>query len=102
MDGILLVSYIRRALEDGMGTEQAIISAGGSRMRQVFMTGFSACIGLLPAAVSTGIGSQVQQPLACVIVGGMLLSPICSLLVIPTFSRIFMPAAPRCSSRWPP
>ena len=95
MDGILLVSYIRRALEDGMGTEQAIISAGRSRMRQVFMTGLSACIGLLPAAVSTGIGSQVQQPLACVIVGGMLLSPICSLLVIPTFSRIFMPAVPR-------
>jgi heavy metal efflux system protein len=91
MDGILLVSYIRRALEDGLGTEQAIISAGKSRMRQVFMTGFSACIGLLPAAISTGIGSQVQQPLACVIVGGMLLSPICSLLVIPTLSRLLMP-----------
>ena len=91
MDGILLVSYIRRALEDGMGTEQAIISAGRSRMRQVFMTGFSACIGLLPAALSTGIGSQVQQPLACVIVGGMLLSPICSLLVIPTLARLLMP-----------
>src|SRR6266542_3685629 len=92
MDGILLVSYIRRALEEGMGTEQAIISAGRSRMRQVFMTGLSACIGLLPAAVSTGIGSQVQQPLACVIVGGMLLSPICSLLVIPTLARLLMPA----------
>jgi len=91
MDGILLVSYIRRALEEGMATEQAIISAGRSRMRQVFMTGLSACIGLLPAAVSTGIGSQVQQPLACVIVGGMLLSPICSLLVIPTLSRLLMP-----------
>jgi cobalt-zinc-cadmium resistance protein CzcA len=63
-------------------------------MRQIFMTGFSACIGLLPAAVSTGIGSQVQQPLACVVVGGMLLSPFCSLLVIPTFSRIFMPVIP--------
>ena len=60
-------------------------------MRQVFMTGLSACIGLLPAAVSTGIGSQVQQPLACVIVGGMLLSPICSLLVIPTLARLLMP-----------
>jgi heavy metal efflux system protein len=60
-------------------------------MRQVFMTGLSACIGLVPAAVSTGIGSQVQQPLACVIVGGMLLSPICSLLVIPTVARLFMP-----------
>ena len=56
------------------------------------MTGLSACIGLVPAAISTGIGSQVQQPLACVIVGGMLLSPICSLLVIPTLARMVMPA----------
>ena len=61
-------------------------------MRQIFMTGLSACIGLVPAAISTGIGAQVQQPLACVIVGGMLLSPICSLLVIPTLARILMPA----------
>ena len=91
MDGILLVSYIRRDLEEGMGTETAIIQAGEARMRQIFMTGFSACIGLVPAALSTGIGSQVQQPLACVIVGGMLLSPICSLLVIPTVARLVMP-----------
>jgi len=79
MDGILLVSYIRRGIEEGRGSENAIIHAGEARMRQIFMTGFSACIGLVPAAVSTGIGSQVQQPLACVIVGGMLLSPFCSL-----------------------
>ena len=90
MDGILLVSYIRRDLDEGMDTETAIIQAGEARMRQVFMTGFSACIGLVPAALSTGIGSQVQQPLACVIVGGMLLSPICSLLVIPTVARLMM------------
>src|SRR5262249_54096474 len=91
MDGILLVSYIRRGIEEGRGSENAIIHAGEARMRQIFMTGFSACIGLLPAAVSTGIGSQVQQPLACVIVGGMMLSPFCSLIVIPTFARMFMP-----------
>lgn len=92
MDGILLVSYIRKNLvEHGMGSEQSIIVAGETRMRQIFMTGLSACIGLVPAAVSTGIGSQVQQPLACVIVGGMLLSPFCSLIVIPVLSRIFMP-----------
>jgi cobalt-zinc-cadmium resistance protein CzcA len=95
MDGILLVSYIRRGIDEGRGSETAIIHAAQARMRQIFMTGFSACIGLVPAAVSTGIGSQVQQPLACVIVGGMLLSPFCSLLVIPTFARIFMPVIPR-------
>jgi cobalt-zinc-cadmium resistance protein CzcA len=92
MDGILLVSYIRRGIEEGMGSEEAIISAGETRMRQIFMTGLSACIGLLPAAISSGIGSQVQQPLACVIVGGMLLSPFCSLLVIPALARLTMPA----------
>ena len=95
MDGILLVSYIRRDMEEGMGSDEAIIRAAETRMRQIFMTGFSACIGLVPAALSTGIGSQVQQPLACVIVGGMLLSPICSLLMIPTLARIFMPSIPR-------
>jgi len=62
------------------------------------MTGLSACIGLVPAAISTGIGSQVQQPLACVIVGGMLLSPICSLLVIPIFARLTMPAVPKTAT----
>ena len=90
MDGILLISYIRKNIDQGMDTDHAIVDASQTRMRQIFMTGFSACIGLVPAAISTGIGSQVQQPLACVIVGGMLLSPICSLLVIPAFARIFM------------
>ena len=94
MDGILLISYIRRNMDEGMERDKAIIGAADTRMRQVFMTGLSACIGLVPAAISTGIGSQVQQPLACVVVGGMLLSPICSLLVIPTVARIFMPHVP--------
>jgi cobalt-zinc-cadmium resistance protein CzcA len=94
MDGILLVSYIRRHMDEGQGREQAIIHAGDTRMRQMFMTGLSACIGLVPAAISTGIGAQVQQPLACVVVGGMLLSPICSLLMIPALARIFMPPVP--------
>ena len=95
MDGILLVSYIRRRLDEGFGKDEAIIGSAQARMRQIFMTGFSACIGLVPAAISTGIGSQVQQPLACVIVGGMFLSPICSLLVIPTLARLVMPTVRR-------
>ena len=99
MDGILLVSYIRRRLDEGFGKEEAIAGAAQIRMRQIFMTGFSACIGLVPAAISTGIGSQVQQPLACVIVGGMLLSPISSLLVIPTVARLAMPTMRRTAVR---
>jgi cobalt-zinc-cadmium resistance protein CzcA len=99
MDGVLLVSYIRRRLDEGLGKDEAIIGAAQIRMRQIFMTGLSACIGLVPAAISTGIGSQVQQPLACVIVGGMLLSPIASLLVIPTVARLAMPTARRTAAR---
>jgi cobalt-zinc-cadmium resistance protein CzcA len=94
MDGILLVSYIRKNIDEGLNTHTAIIDAGQTRMRQIFMTGLSACIGLVPAALSTGIGSQVQQPLAWVIVGGMFISPICSLLVIPVMARLVMPDVP--------
>lgn len=94
MDGILLMTFIRRSIEEGLGSDEAVIRAGQTRMRQIFMTGLSACIGLFPAAIATGIGSQVQQPLACVVVGGMLLSPICSLLVIPIFARLFLPYVP--------
>jgi cobalt-zinc-cadmium resistance protein CzcA len=101
MDGILLVSYIRRNMDEGLSREEGIISAAQTRMRQIFMTGFSACIGLVPAALSTGIGSQVQQPLACVIVGGMLLSPICSLLVIPVLARLVMPAVRHSTATTP-
>jgi heavy metal efflux system protein len=101
MDGILLISYVRRNREQGLGVDEAIVSAGETRMRQIFMTGLSACIGLVPAAISTGIGSQVQQPLACVIVGGMLLSPFCSLIVIPTFARLFAPRPPHAEPEPP-
>ncbi|WP_072393217.1 CusA/CzcA family heavy metal efflux RND transporter [Hyphomicrobium sp. CS1BSMeth3] len=94
MDGILLVSYIRSNLERGLGTVPAVIEAGQTRMRQIFMTALSACIGLVPAAFSTGIGSEVQKPLAVVIVAGMLVSPIFSLLMIPVLSRMFMPWVP--------
>ena len=102
MDGILLVSYIRRNMDEGQGCEDAIVRAGQTRMRQMFMTGLSASISLVPAAISTGIGAQVQQPLACVIVGGMFLSPICSLLMIPALARMFMPDVPRTLAPAPP
>jgi len=76
------------------GPDPAVIEAGQTRMRQIFMTALSACIGLVPAAFSTGIGSEVQKPLAVVIVAGMLVSPIFSLLMIPVLSRMFMPWVP--------
>jgi cobalt-zinc-cadmium resistance protein CzcA len=64
--------------------------AATQRMRPMLMTAFSACIGLVPAALSHGIGSQVQRPLAVVIVGGMLIGPIMLLLVVPALQLMFM------------
>jgi heavy metal efflux system protein len=62
-------------------------------MRAVLMTCLSACIGLVPAAISTGIGAQTQRPLATVIVGGMLLVPILILLILPVLIS-WLPDAP--------
>jgi cobalt-zinc-cadmium resistance protein CzcA len=59
-------------------------------MRPMLMTALSACIGLLPAAVSTGIGSQVQRPLATVVVGGMLIGPLIMLVVVPALQTLFL------------
>lgn len=59
-------------------------------MRPMLMTALSACIGLFPAAISTGIGSQVQRPLATVVVGGMLLGPIMLLVVAPALQIMFL------------
>ena len=61
------------------------------QMRPVMMTCIVACVGLLPAAFSTGIGSQVQKPLALVVVGGILLAPVLILIVLPAAIDLFSP-----------
>ena len=83
MDGILILSYFKELRLLGKSAEEAIYEAYSHRMRPLLMTALSACIGLFPAALSHGIGSQVQRPLATVVVGGMLLGPVFLLLVVP-------------------
>ena len=91
MDGILMITYYNqeRQLRGGTPTE-AMFRAASTRMRPLLMTALSACIGLFPAAISTGIGSQVQRPLATVIVGGMLVGPVMLLLAVPALRMIFL------------
>jgi cobalt-zinc-cadmium resistance protein CzcA len=83
MDGILIQSYYRDLIVLGHSISSAVREAHVHRMRPLLMTALSACIGLLPAAMSHGIGSQVQRPLATVVVGGMLVGPVFLLLVVP-------------------
>jgi cobalt-zinc-cadmium resistance protein CzcA len=90
MNGILLISYYNEVRQSGMHTVDAMFHAASQRMRSVLMTGLSACIGLLPAAISTGIGSQVQRPLATVVVGGLLIGPIMLLVVVPALCVAFL------------
>jgi cobalt-zinc-cadmium resistance protein CzcA len=89
MNGILLITYYKEILLSGVPPTEAMFHAASTRMRPLLMTGLSACIGLLPAAVSTGVGSQVQRPLATVIVGGMLVGPIMLLVVVPALKMVF-------------
>jgi cobalt-zinc-cadmium resistance protein CzcA len=83
MDGILVVSTFNQQVDEGLHRDDAIIVTVRHCMRPVVMTCLAAAIGLLPAAVSSGIGSQVQKPLALVVVGGMTFAPVMILLVLP-------------------
>ena len=91
MDGILVISYYNLSLESGANRYEAIRATCRTQFRPVMMTCIVACVGLIPAALSHGIGSQVQRPLALVVVGGMLFAPLLILLVLPVlidrFSR---------------
>jgi cobalt-zinc-cadmium resistance protein CzcA len=89
MDGIIVIAFFNRALEAGAERSAALMRTCEVQMRPVMMTCIVACVGLLPAALSTGIGSQVQKPLAIVVVGGTLLAPILILLVLPVLINLF-------------
>jgi cobalt-zinc-cadmium resistance protein CzcA len=86
---LILVTRIRDFLQEGVELEGAILKSAEVRMRPVLMTSLAAAIGLLPAAMATGIGSQSQQPLARVVVGGMLTSAVLILLVLPVLFKLF-------------
>ena len=91
MDGIIVLSFYNDLLAAGVQRVPAMLRTCYTQMRPVVMTCVVAGVGLLPAAFSTGVGSQVQKPLALVVVGGMALAPLLILLVLPvlilTFSR---------------
>jgi len=90
MNGILVLTYFNELKIQGMDSVEAMEHAAEKRMRPMLMTALSACIGLVPAAISSGIGSQVQRPLATVVVGGMLLGPIMLLVVVPALQLMFL------------
>jgi len=90
MSGILIINRYNQIATSGISTIEAMSRAVEQQMRPILMMALSACIGLLPAAISTGIGSQVQRPLATVVVGGMLIGPIMFLVIVPALQTLFL------------
>jgi cobalt-zinc-cadmium resistance protein CzcA len=83
LDSTILITYIRQLRQEGLGLDEAVRQGAEMRMRPVLMTGLAAAIGLLPAAIGGGIGSETQRPLARVVVGGMLTASTMILFVLP-------------------
>jgi cobalt-zinc-cadmium resistance protein CzcA len=101
MDGIIVLSYFNQELDGGLSPYDAIRRTCQIQMRPVVMTCVVACVGLVPAAISTGIGSQVQKPLALVVVGGIILAPLLILIVLPVLIATFSRQARRLEARKP-
>jgi len=99
MDGILNITYFRELRAAGMSVAEAVFHGSEQRMRPMLMTALSAGVGLFPAALSHGIGSQVQRPLATVVVGGMFIGPLLLLVVAPALRKIFLSRASEAPSQ---
>jgi len=89
MDGIIILSQFNQLIEEGMDRRSAVVRTGELQLRPVLMTCVVAGVGLLPAALSEGIGSQVQKPLAVVVVTGMMLAPVVILVTLPVLISFF-------------
>lgn len=88
-NGMVLVTYLNELLEDGVSVDEASVDGACTRVRPVLMTAVTTALGLIPLLFSTGTGSEVQRPLATVVVGGLVTSTALTLLVIPALYRWF-------------
>lgn len=88
LNGLVMISFIRRLREDGMPDEDAIYQGALGRLRPVMMTALVASLGFLPMALNVGAGSEVQRPLATVVIGGIVSSTLLTLLVLPGLYRL--------------
>jgi cobalt-zinc-cadmium resistance protein CzcA len=85
---VILVSYINKLRLEGMGIQQATLNASLLRLRPIMMTALVACLGLLPAAMSTGVGSDTQKPFAIVVVAGLISRLVLGFFVNPALYQL--------------
>jgi cobalt-zinc-cadmium resistance protein CzcA len=89
LNGVVMVSFIRNLMASGHDLEPAITEGALTRLRPVLMTALVASLGFVPMAFNVGAGSEVQRPLATVVIGGIISSTILTLLVLPALCKIF-------------
>jgi cobalt-zinc-cadmium resistance protein CzcA len=89
LNGVVMVSYFIELRRQGLGVDEAVMTGAELRLRPVLMTALVAGLGFVPMALSTGAGAEVQQPLATVVIGGLVTSTMLTLLVLPALYRWF-------------
>ncbi|KAB3533088.1 efflux RND transporter permease subunit [Alkaliphilus serpentinus] len=82
-NGIVLIDYINVLRKEGVGREESLIEAGDTRLRPIMMTTLTTVLGLIPLAIGLGEGGEAQAPMATVVIGGLLLSTLLTLIIIP-------------------
>jgi cobalt-zinc-cadmium resistance protein CzcA len=112
LNGVVMVSYFNQLQEEGLDPRDAVVQGAATRLRTVLMTGMLAMLGLLPMALSHGIGAETQRPLAIVIIGGLVSATLLTLLVLPSLylvlerrrkeARARATAGPTLPSLFPP
>jgi len=93
LNGVVMVSYFNQLLAEGRSVEKAVHRGAMLRLRPVLMTATVTSLGLIPLLLSTGIGSEVQRPLATVVVGGLVTSTLLTLVVLPVLFSWFPTSA---------
>jgi len=94
LNGVVLVSYIRNLREGGMPVHEAVVEGARQRFRPVMMTATVAMLGLIPFLISDGPGSEVQRPLAIVVIGGLITCTLLTLVVVPAIYHWFDESQP--------
>jgi cobalt-zinc-cadmium resistance protein CzcA len=89
LNGVVMINAINQRIEDGLSCEQAVFEGAVSRLRPVLITAATTALGLIPMLLATGIGSEVQKPLATVVVGGLFSATLLTLVVIPALYAYF-------------
>lgn len=88
LNGLVMLTFIKQLMEEGRPLDDAIREGALARLRPVLMTALVASLGFVPMALNVGLGSEVQRPLATVVIGGIISSTILTLLVLPALYRV--------------